>query len=72
MRFRDQDQRSRRSTATEYDKAAVPLHADADDSFDLKDKKSRIETGNGLFYFLFVVLFFHLEYWKNSKKVEWI
>ena len=47
MRFRDQDRRSGRSSATEYDKAAVPLHADPDDSFDLKDKKSAIsENGN--------------------------
>ena len=46
MRFRDTDRHNRRSTATDYDKAAVPLHVDADDSFDLKDKKSRIETGN--------------------------
>jgi len=44
MRFRDTDRHNRRSTATDYDKAAVPLHVDADESFDLKDKKSRIET----------------------------
>ena len=55
MRFRDQDRHNRRSSATEYDKAAVPLHADADDSFDLKDKKSRIETGNSIFMILYNV-----------------
>merc|ERR1712071_315825 len=46
MRFRDQDRRSGRSSATEYDKAAVPLHADPDDSFDLKDKKSAISEND--------------------------
>ena len=44
MRLRQNEHRRRRGTpSTGFDKASVPLHADADDSFDLqKQKKSRI------------------------------
>ena len=48
MRLRDHDRRRRRTPATDYDKAAVPLHTDGDDSFDLREKKARItEEGTG-------------------------
>jgi hypothetical protein len=44
MRLRQNEHRRRRGApSTGFDKASVPLHADADDSFDLqKQKKSRI------------------------------
>ena len=41
MKLRQPDHRHHRAANSDY-KASVPLHVDADDSFDLKEKKARI------------------------------